>query len=400
MAPWCSLRWPINGNVTVSDFLATVCFLLATVAVGYTILSAFCLNRFLAAEPTDHAARNAPAITVLKPLKGTHPGLLEDLESFLLQDYAGPLQLIIGLHDAADPAAAVVEALRRRHPEADLSVVVDATLHGANRKVSNLINMLAHARHPVIAIADSDIRLDPSDLAIAAARLDRDGVGMATCLYLGHPRGGFWSQAAALAVDHHFVPNVAVGVRLRLAEPAFGALTVLSAATLERVGGFRAFKDVLADDYALGAAVRRLGLAVEIPPRLVLHTAAERSLGDVLSHELRWARTIRGVDPVGFAGSVVTHAVPLALIAMLAGGVSGPTAALLAAALASRLAVQAQVPDDPRRVPRLRRYGMGPFRDLLSFAVFAASYFTSSVDWAGVRLGVRTDGSIAEEGGR
>src|SRR5262244_1662133 len=84
---------------------------------------------------------SAPRVTILKPLHGAEPGLYENLASFCTQNYPGAVQIILGVQDPRDDAIAVVEELRARYKDRHLDLLVDATMHGLNRKVSNLVNM-------------------------------------------------------------------------------------------------------------------------------------------------------------------------------------------------------------------------------------------------------------------
>ena len=199
-------------------------------------------------------------------------------------------------------------------PGHDLQLVVNGAAHGGNRKVSNLINMGQVARHPLIVLADSDIAVDPNYLRTLAVALAQPGAGAVTCLYRGAPNGGFWSRLSVMAVDDHFLPSAILGLALGLARPCLGATIALSRETLSRIGGFEAVANQLADDYAIGKAVRQAGLRIVLPPLLVAHSFQEKSLSEVVQHELRWARTIFTVDPVGYIGSGFTHALPLSLM--------------------------------------------------------------------------------------
>src|SRR5262249_24377254 len=274
-------------------------------------------------------------ITILKPLYRDEPGLYENLASFCRQDYPGPVQIIFGVQDAGDSAIAVVERLRQANPDAELDLVVDATVRGSNRKVSNLVNMAKRIRHEVLVLSDSDIRVAPAYLSRLTAALAPPGTGAVTCLYHGVALGGTWSRLFALGVDAHFLPGVLVGLALGRARPCFGSPIAMRRDTLAAVGGFEAFVDLLADDYAIGEAVRARGLAVAIPSFAVAHVGGPDKPGDVWRHELRWARTIGSLDPLGHAGSVVAHPLPWALVALALGGASGtltlPVGAMIAA---------------------------------------------------------------------
>jgi hopanoid biosynthesis associated glycosyl transferase protein HpnI len=184
----------------------------------------------------------------------------------------------------------------------DLELIIDATLHGANRKVSNLINMTPPIRHDIVILADSDIRVAPDYLARVIAALQQPGVGAVTCLYHGVAVSGPWSRLGALFINAHFLPSVVLGLASGLAQPCFGSTIALKRSTLDAIGGFAAFADRLDDDYAIGAAVRERGNVVAIPPFTVAHLCNEASLTELWRHELRWARTIRNIAPLGHAG--------------------------------------------------------------------------------------------------
>jgi len=371
-----------------------VCYTGAALGCLYALVALHAARRFVASAPIA-AVENFPAVTILKPLHGAEPNLYANLTRFCEQDYPGPVQIIFGVSDRADPAVAVVRDLMAHFPDRDLKLVTNGRDHGSNRKVSNLINMTAEARHDVLVISDSDIAVDTDYLRHVAASLQQPGTGIVTCLYHGVAARGVWAKLAAAAIDYHFLPSVLVGVTFRLAAPCFGSTIAIHRETLAGIGGLQAVVDQLADDYALGAAVRRGGLAVAIPAYSVGHECAQQSAAQLIRHELRWARTIRSVDPAGYTGTVVTHALPLALLGVLLGGMT-PLALLAPVALLCRAALQIEID----RAFRLRDgfYWWGPLRDLVSFAVFVASFFGRNVEWRGHRYGVQADNTLAYYG--
>jgi len=374
--------------VEIIGWTATV---LALAGAAYQVLAGFRVRTFRARPASDVPAA-LPAVTILKPLYGAEPGLEAALGSFLDQDYPGKVQVVFGVQDAGDAALPVVEALRRANPDRDIALVVDAILHGSNRKISNLINMTTHAEHDVILLADSDIVVHRDYLQRVLAELGVPGVGVATCPYYGEARGGLWARLAAMGLTYQFLPSVAVGVTLGLASPCMGSTIALRRDVLNRIGGFAAFADLLADDYAIGAAVRALGLRSVVAPVVVGHICAEHSLGELMRHELRWAVTVRGADPAGFAGSGVTHAVPLAILGALFTFAAPASLAVLAIALICRLWMLRQV---EKLVPFERgAWRLVLVRDILSFAVFAGSFFVRAVEWRGARFRVDPQGAL------
>jgi ceramide glucosyltransferase len=368
-------------------------FTLAAISgCAYAIFAALLLREF--AQKSPIVAPSAPGLTLLKPLCGAELELEQKLISFCNQDYSGPVQLVIGIQDPADPARAVAKRLKERFPDCDIALVIDSRRHGANGKISNLINMSAQTKHEIVVLSDSDIRVEPPYLQSLVSGLLAPGVGLATCLYYGFSLRGLWSRLSAAAINEHFLPSALVGLKLGLARPCFGATIALRAETLRRIGGFEAFADQLADDYAMGKAVRGLGLKVAVAPILVGHGCAEASFSELMYHELRWARTLRLLAPWGYAGLVLTHALPLALIAAGLGGFGAVGWGTIALALACRLSIPVQLKSLPGGRDALP--WLSPMRDLLSFAVFLASFLPGRLSWRGSRYVLRSDGTLRQ----
>lgn len=378
-------------------WLSPILLLIAVVGCVYGLTAAYLAGRFADAEPVrlpEDAAR--PSVTVLKPLCGLEPNLYENLETFCRQDYAGPVQIVFGIQSAADPAIGVVERLQAAHPSLRIDLVIDARQHGSNRKVSNLINMAERIAHTVVVLADSDMVVRPDYLERVVAALSQPGVTGVTCLYHGVPANrGVYAHLSALAIDVQFLPNVVMGVGLGLARPCFGSTIAFTAESLKAIGGFHRIRNDLADDYELGAALRGLGGRVAIPNFSIGHTCVDTDIRGLWRHELRWNRTIRNVDPAGYAGSVVTHAFPLALIGALLPGAGTAALAVAALALACRIVL----------CMRLERafgldshpYWLLPIRDILSFANFSWGFVSGAVTWKGHDYRVVADGTLIPE---
>ena len=368
--------------------------LAAIAAAGglYGALAAILTARYLAAPAGESAA--FPAVSLLKPLHGAHPGLAKALESFCVQDYPGSVQILFGVESDDDPAADGVRALRARHPALDIALIVDPRLHGPNRKVSNLINLAGRARHEILILSDADIAVGRGWLRAVVAALKAPGVGAVTCLYTGESAGNLWSRLAAMGIGYRFLPDVVLGLKLGMAHPCFGSTIALSRRTLAAIGGFEAVADTLADDYEIGRAVRRLRLAVAIPPITVSHLCHEASAKALFDHEIRWARTVRLIDPAGHAGTAITHALPLALVAGALLGFTPAALGLIFTVFAVRIAAKLAIDAATGAIA-------GPWwlilaRDVLSFAVFLASFAGRSVAWQGRRFEVGRGGALTE----
>lgn len=377
--------------MTIIAILWIMLAALSVAGVAYQCASAIAVWRTLG-TPAAAALDPAPAVTLLKPLYGLEPQLAANLGGFVAQDYAGAQQIVFGVSDADDAALAAVTTLKAVHPGVDIATIVDDERHGSNAKVSNLVNMIGAAKHDVLVVTDSDIAVSTDYLTRVVAALALPGVGAVTCLYHGRGDAGGWSRLAAQGISYGFLPSVVMGLRLGLAEPCMGSTIALTRETLDAIGGFAAFADILADDHAIGVAVRVPGLHVAVPAFTVAHGCVEASLSALIAHETRWNVTIRRLDPWGYLGHGLVNPLPFALAAAAIHPAAWP---LIAATVVARSAVAVAVD----RITRTRPgpYWWLPARDILTFGLFIVGFLVQSVDWRGSRLRVARDGSITDK---
>ena len=349
-------------------------FAIAAVAMSYSVLVWLIARRVrpgIRPGPVD-----APPVTILKPLCGAEPETYECLRSFCAQDYP-EFQIIFGLRYATDPALAIVARLQQEFPHRDLQVIIDRRRHGGNAKVSNLINMMPAARHAVLILADSDVRVSPDYLAhIVPPLLDR-AVGIVTCPYRGVARPGLWSLLGSMYINEWFMPSVRVAAAGGSQAFASGVTIGIRAPVLARIGGFAAIANELADDFRLGQLTRRLGLRTVLSDVEVETIVGERTLRDLVMHETRWLRTIRALRPVSYGSLVLTFGLPVtALDALWTRG--APLAlGILGVALLARILLHLTV----RRRGSLWRVLLVPLRDFLNVGLWGWGFVTRRVRW-------------------
>jgi ceramide glucosyltransferase len=364
--------------------------LMALAGTVFAAAAVMTMARFLRRLPA--APHDLSLVTILRPMKGLDPEADANLMSLCDQDYAGRVQIVLGADSEDDPSIAAARALKTARPDRDLSIVADPTQHGTNRKLSNLLNMAPRASGEILVISDSDVRLPPGAVSALVGALQQPGVGLAYALYRARPTGNLWSRIAALDVNARFAASVVVGQALG-AHPVLGPTMAVRADVLGKGGGFRRLKDVLADDFELGRMVREQGLAIACPPMLIDHGFPERTLGELWRHEMRWARTIRLLNPGGYAGSLITYVFPLALIGAVLLGFSPYALSTLGALTGVRLALA--VLSCLELQADLSVVWLFPLRDVLAFAVYVAAFFGDGVEWRGSRLRVKPDGAMA-----
>lgn len=372
---------------------------LCCVATAYVVIAALALPsaRSLAQRsphkgaPGNRPYRPAEPVSVLKPLCGAEPRLYENLSTFCRQTHPC-YQLLFGVSSSADPAIAVVRRLQASFPERDIALVIDARVHGHNLKVSNLINLAARAKHPLIVLADSDIAVAPDYLEAVTAPLADPQVGIVTCLYHAKSVGGFWTRIGAQFINEWFAPSVRIAHAGGSRSFGFGATLALRERVLAEIGGFDALKDCLADDYWLAEYTRQRGMTTVLSEVVVDTDVIEPDFATLWLRETRWLRTIRSINPLGFAFLFITFTSPWLLAAVLLalhGGAGLREAALAAAAvlgIVARVGLHARASRE--RGEFLRDLPLVPLRDALLAAQWFVAAFGSHVVWRGARMPV------------
>jgi len=384
----------------------------ATLAFGAAIASvaygAFTLTRLAAFERRVRRrgpANGHPHVTVLKPLHGDEPGLAENLRSFCAQNYPS-YDVIFSVRDAHDAALAIARAVAAEFPDRTQVVVGSDAPDAAepqrnagftNPKIANLRPAFARARGEILAISDSDMRVDAGWLDAVAAAFDDEDVGAATCVYAGEPATASLADAlGAMWITEQFAPSALTATALEPLRYCFGATMAVRRDVFEAVGGARALAQHVADDHLLGRLVAERGMRVALVPYVVTNVVHERNVRALVLHELRWARTIRSVRPASYAGIALTYPLPLAAVAWALARDKRAGAMLLAAAAAVRFALHS-------RARRALSTGAGgspwlvPLRDVLGFAVWFAGCRGGAVRWRGARLRLDRGGTLETE---
>jgi ceramide glucosyltransferase len=380
--------------LNILKILSLLLDITSLVGCVYLATAAAAVIRF-AKRPASAASAGRP-VSVMKPLCGQDPGLLDNLLSFADQSYP-ELQIVCGVQNADDPAIPIVERLKRERPGVPVTLVVDSTRRAGNLKVANLMNMLPATRHDRLVMVDSDMRVPPNFLATVTAPLEDASVGLVTSLYRGRAADrDLPSLLGAQYINYAFLPQAILGEALRPGQGCFGASIAMTRQTLEGIGGFEAVADALADDNAMGSAVRRLGKRIVVSDLIIDDWVSEPSVMALFRHELRWALTIRGVAPWGYLGSLITHPVALAVLAACLSGFGLLSLGGLAVALLARFAMVRAT--DRALGLEASPLWLVPLRDVLSFGVFLASYFTRTVAWRDRNFRVDRQGQLTLEG--
>lgn len=366
--------------------LAAVKFLLlgATLAsLCYYIASAIAAHRFFRDAPSKTPRSPLPAATVMVPLCGADFRAYESYAAFCRQDYPC-YQLLFGVRAAADSSVAVIRKLIAEFPGLDIELVIGTESIGRNPKVDNLHNMFSKAKHDLIVMVDSDIRVGPDYLARIAAEFTDDRMGLVTCLYRAGAAPSLAARIEAVGITGEFAPGVLIANCLEGIRFAFGATIAVAREKLESIGGFPAIADYLADDYMLGNLMWKAGHKVALSHYVVETMLSPLTFKAMLKHQVRWARGIRACRPAGHTGSIVTYGAALAILYAIVSGGSAGSLLLLGSTLVVRLAAGWFIGVRKLGDELLaRNLFLLPVRDVFGFLVWCLSLLGRKVEWRG-----------------
>jgi len=383
MAPAAVLVWRTLLAIAIFGTFSSAIFLLMVVGA---VLRFRRIARLAARSAAAIPASSLPPVTILKPVHGMEPRLLENLESFFQQDYPD-YEIVFGARGETNPALRVVDELREKYPRVKCRIVFSGPPEWPNAKVFSLDKMIAATANDYFIISDSDVRVGRDFLRNVIAPLLDPQIGLATCLYRGVPAPSFWSGLEALGMSVEMTSGVLVADMIEGMRFALGPVIVTRRDALEKIGGIRATADYYSDDFVIGNLVWAAGYKVVLSHYPVNHVLVPSSFQRTFGHQLRWMTSTRFSRPLGHLGSGLTFAMPFGLLGLVAASALKHFwlgVALLAVALVNRLvqpvAVGWGVVRDPRAFYNCWLY---PLRDLFGFVTWAGSYFSSKFLWRG-----------------
>jgi ceramide glucosyltransferase len=372
---------------------------LAVAGLAYYLFAIIAARVYIAArgEPLPPFA---PGVSILKSLKGLDPGMLDAFRSHCRQTYTGGYEMLFG-SALDDPAVSAVQQLQIEFPDRTIRLIECPLRLGTNGKVSTLAQLVPQAQCEYLLVNDSDITVSPHYLERVMAHFAPAAphpyaqppkpVGLVTALYRGRAHGTLGSRLESLGIATDFMPSVLVarmlegGLRYGL-----GSTLAVSREALEKIGGFEALVDHLADDYELGERIYKAGYRVALAAEVVETSVPAYSWRSFCDHQLRWLRTVRDARPGGYAGLLFTQGFTLAVVNLIASGISLLSLWLLALCFFLRIAlamtVGAEVLGDHQVLPSLL---LLPLRDLVATGLWIAGFAGNTIVWRGERFVVK-----------
>jgi len=353
---------------------------LACFATLYYLFALWCVVAFFSRKPF-RLSNWTPSVSILKPVKGLDEAAFENFVSFCRQDYPD-YEILFGLESKEDPAVPVVQRLIQAHPELDIQLVVLESVRAVNQKVGILAALTQRARHDLLVISDSDIRVPPNYLKEIIAPFQEPKTGMVTCLYRAHGAKNLPAVLESLMIHLDFFPAVLVAERLEGLGFGLGATMAIRRSALSSIGGFEKLGDYLADDYLLGRRIHQAGYRVVLSTLVVDIIQEKLSTAGFFEHQLRWARTYKTCRPKGYFASILTHGVFLSMIYLFVRDFSPLGWMLLSVTGTVRLLmgtlILGRYLKEPGWQTALLRL---PFKEILSAGFWGLAFLGNKVSW-------------------
>jgi ceramide glucosyltransferase len=357
-------------------------------SIAYCVVAIVAITIYKRGREQPLAA--SPPLSVLRPLAGADDNTEANLRSVFSQQYPD-FEILLGVHEACDPAAAIARRVMQDFPDVPARLVVTGQSRFPNAKVWSLNALAREARHEPIVMSDSDVRLPPHCFATLAEELSRPGTGLVSCPYRA-VGDSHWSRLQALGLNTEFVSEIVTAVFIAPCDFAIGCTVAARRQDLEAIGGLESLGAFLAEDFVMGQEMSRTGKRVLLSRMVVDHHIGGSGFISCWRHRMRWTRSTRRSRRAGYAAEIFTK--PLA-VAAVACALWQPIAPLALIALLARfaLAFTAASALPNRACAGLLWLGL-PLEDLLSFAAWIAGFFGNTVGWRGRGLRLDPDGRI------
>jgi ceramide glucosyltransferase len=371
--------------------------LLLVISSGiYSLFALFCVIDFFRPQKRELEEVQGAPISILKPLSGKDPELFGNIQTFCSQDYP-EYEVLLGVADPDDAALIDIgPGIASLQQQSDVKIVISMKSLGSNKKVSNLNGLAGEARYPLLAVSDSDMRVDGSYLKhIAGEYFSGENTGLVTSLYkISDPvSAGAAFESLTIALD--LIPSVLVARRLEGVTFGLGASMLFSREALNAIGGFEGIADYLADDYQIGNRLWQKGYKIILSRYVLEDRAGAMSMTAHLKHQIRWARTYRACRPKGFMGYGITYFFPISCLLFIQQGPTILSLTAICAAVGLRLCLAFVIYKKVIRSKKwLRWLVLLPVKDLLGFGIWIWSLLGSTVVWRGSRYLILKGGKI------
>jgi ceramide glucosyltransferase len=335
--------------------------------------------------------RQAVFVSILKPVCGLDDELEENLISFTRLRGVRH-EIIISAEEWSDPAIEIARRVMRDYPHAPFRIVVDPGSRAGvvNRKAERLIAAARAATGDILFISDSNVRVRPDDLAATVASFDDVRVGCVSNLFTGSGARALGATLESLHLLGFVVPGAVLAAAARV-PCVVGKSMAISRNALEAIGGFERFRRTLAEDQAIGLAVREAGFEVVLSPIVIRNVVIDRTAKRAIDRQVRWNKIRYAFSHRLYATEILLNPLVFAILAAIAAPARLGLLPIVVAVI--RILQLALLNRSTSAELRWHQLTVTPLLDLVMFYAWAVPFFSNRVTWRGyeARIGRGTE---------
>lgn len=351
-----------------------------------------------ASEASDRDSDSLPPVSILKPLRGLDDNLFDNLSSFCTQNYP-EYELLLSLQDHNDPAYKIAKKIQEKHPERNITIVVERCATGLNPKINNLVPAYRRSRHPYILISDSNVMVEKNYLREIMHHTQDPAVGLVSNLIEGVGGRSIGARFENLHLNSFIIGSVSFLDRFLGMPCVIGKSMLMKKDDLNLLGGLEKFKDILAEDFIIGREMSRAGKKVVLSHHLVSNVNEFWSIKRFLNRHTRWGKIRWKIGGYKYFSELLANPVFISAIPNLALGFS--RTALSFTALVGLIKVlgdsiigrtlESQKDNNLFEKQSPFIYFLAPIKDLIIGVIWFVPFVSSTVIWRGNRYRIGKD---------
>jgi len=378
--------------------LFLICAAISLIGIVLTLLQAWSAHTLIRKDRTTTGPQ--PPLSILKPLRGIDDNLFDNLASFCTQDYP-EYEVLFALQDRNDAAYKVACKVQEKYPDRDITIVVERCNVGLNPKINNLIPAYRKSRHPYILISDSNVLVGPDYLREIASHTKDADVGLVSSLIRGVGGRTFGAILENLHLNSFIIGSVSFLDRFLGMSCVIGKSMLMKKSDFEALGGFPAFKDILAEDFIIGREMSRAGKKVALSNYLINNVNEYWDVKRFLNRHTRWGKLRWRIGGLKYFSEILANPIFVASLPILFTGPSRMT--LSFAALVSLVkmfadsfmgrSIRTQVP--AASGTNSLQYVLVPIKDIIIGLVWFVPIVSATVVWRGNRYRIGRDSRLS-----
>ncbi|MDI6846032.1 MAG: glycosyltransferase [Candidatus Saccharicenans sp.] len=332
-----------------------------------------------------------PPVSILKPIRGIDDDLEANLESFYRLDYPR-YEILFAVDDWQDEAVEIIRKLSDRYPGIRTRILATGHNSMENPKIHKLDVMEKQSYGRLLWVADANVRVETGTLkSLVYEYLEKEARVIFSPI-LGTSSRTFASLMENTSLNFFTAGNVITLWKLFSVPVVVGKSMLIDRLALKTFGGFKYFKDYLAEDYLIGRSFQKSGFIVSTNYTWVYNINQHSSLKSFYRRICRWARLRYQLNRPAYLSEILLNPVILSLQGIIVSG--GKLWWLFLLTAGGKIFLEylnflfVNIEDRRRPANHLLFPLSVVVKDAIFFAVYLTPFFSSSVEWRKGRIRV------------